>query len=161
MLAAKVFLFDFVILAPTLVHNLTSWYLGTLLFSRLSGGTSISNTTPSAWNKASAPMYFKLSIAKLASDWTLWKSVFGQWWGHIYGHSFCQLFYDHGKLLWWAPWKTRTWQQKVSLVILEADPDMAGGLSSCLIPHIKPVLVPAHSWESTDGIRHPGSWTDW
>lgn len=72
--------------------SITSWYLGTLLFSRLSGGTSISNTTPSAWNKASAPTYFKLSTAKLAPDWPLWQSVFGQWWGHVYGHSFCQLF---------------------------------------------------------------------
>lgn len=45
------------------------------------------------------------------------------------------------------------WQQKVSLVILEADPDIAGAVSSCLILCIKPVLVLAHSWENTDGIR--------
>lgn len=71
----EVFLFDFAIWVPTLVHNLTSWNPGTLLFSRLSGCTSISNTAPSAWNKASAPMSFKLSAAKLASDWTLWQCI--------------------------------------------------------------------------------------
>lgn len=101
-------------------------------------------------------MYFKLTTAKLASDWTLWKTVFGQWWGHVYGHSFCQLFWEHGRLLWWAPWKTRMWQHKVSLVILEADPDMAGALSSCLMLHIKPMLVSAHSWEKH--WWHQGPW---
>lgn len=49
------------------------------------------------------------------------------------------------------------WQQKVSLVTLEAHPDMAGALSGCLILHIKLVLVSSHSWENTDGIRDPGS----
>lgn len=49
------------------------------------------------------------------------------------------------------------WQQNVSLVIVEADPDIAGAVSSCLILRIKPVLVLARSRENTDGIRGTGS----
>lgn len=106
---------------------------------------------PSAWNKASAPTYFWLSAAKLASNWTLWQSISSQHCGHIYGHSFCQHFSQHSRLLWWTPWKIRTWQQKVSLVILEADPDIAGALSGCLVLQHKArdgvrSLLGKHGW---------------
>lgn len=100
------------IMVPTPVCNLiTSWYLGTQSLSMLSGGTFISNTTPSAWNKVSAPMYFQLSTARLASNWTSWQSISSQCCGHIYGHSFCQYVLWHARLLGWTLWKTRTCQQ--------------------------------------------------